>query len=83
MSDDLEAVRSRSSARAPRSASSTSDLSDVAGRISQTAETALKAETLISQARKSAEAGDRVVEMPSTPWPESSNPPNRSARSSP
>jgi len=61
LSDDIEAVRLEIERQGASVGEEHDNLSEIASRIRHTAETALKAETLISQARKSAEAGDRVV----------------------
>jgi methyl-accepting chemotaxis protein len=62
MADDLETVRSDIERQGATLGEQHSDLDDVASRIRASAETAREAETLISQARQSAEDGDRVVE---------------------
>lgn len=59
--DDIEAVRAEIERQGKTVGDEHESLAAIAGRIRVTAETALKAETLIAEARKSAEAGDRVV----------------------
>jgi len=61
LSDDLEAVRVEIERHGESVGEEHEGLAAIAGRIRLTAETALKAETLIADARTSAEAGDRVV----------------------
>ena len=62
LGDDLDAVRADIEIHGASLGGEHDTLSAVAGRIRLTAETARKAETLIAEARQSAEAGDRVVE---------------------
>lgn len=62
MADDLETVRSDIERQGAALGEQHSDLDDVANRIRASAETAREAEALISQARQSAEDGDRIVE---------------------
>ncbi|MGJ8572232.1 MAG: methyl-accepting chemotaxis protein [Hoeflea sp.] len=61
LSDDLEAVRVEIESHGENVGEEHDGLAAIASRIRLTAETALKAETLIADARLSAEAGDRVV----------------------
>ena len=61
LSDDLEAVRLEIERHGASVGEEHDGLAAIAGRIRLTAETALKAESLIADARLSAEAGDRVV----------------------
>ncbi|WP_152599642.1 globin-coupled sensor protein [Hoeflea sp. BAL378] len=62
LSDDLDQVRADIESHGASLGGEHDTLAAVAGRIRLTAETARKAETLIAEARQSAEAGDRVVE---------------------
>ncbi|MCY0149898.1 globin-coupled sensor protein [Hoeflea sp. G2-23] len=62
LSDDLEAVRADIEGYGAAIGEQHGELDAVASRIRLTGETARKAETLISEARQSAESGDRVVE---------------------
>jgi methyl-accepting chemotaxis protein len=62
MADDLETVRADIERQGAALGGQHSDFEDVASSIQASAETAREAETLISQARQSAEDGDRVVE---------------------
>lgn len=62
LSDDLESVRADIESYGSAVGGEHDTLAAVAGRIRLTAETARKAESLIAEARQSAEAGDRVVE---------------------
>ncbi len=62
MADDLETVRTDIDRQGAALGEQHNDLNDVANRIRASAETAREAETLIAQARQSAEDGDRVVE---------------------
>lgn len=59
---DIQSVRSEIESHCEAIGGEHDALAQTAGRIRLTAETARKAETLISEARQSAEAGDRVVE---------------------
>jgi len=61
LGDDIEAVRVEIQSYGVSVDEEHDGLADIAGRMSLMAETALKAENLIAEARKSAEAGDRVV----------------------
>jgi len=61
LSDDIEAVRVEIERHGASVGEEQDGLAAIADRIRLTAETALKAENLIADARKSAEAGDRVV----------------------
>lgn len=61
LSEDLEAVRVEIERHGESVGEEHDGLAAIASRIRLTAETALKAETLIADARTSAEAGDRVV----------------------
>ena len=61
LSDDLESVRIEIERHSVTVGEEHDGLAAIASRIRLTAETALKAETLIADARVSAEAGDRVV----------------------
>ena len=62
LSDDIEAVRADIERHGAAVGDEHEVLAAVAGRIRLTAETAAKAEALIGEARRSAEAGDRIVE---------------------
>ena len=59
--NDIETVRAEIESHGSAVGGEHDNLADIAGRIRLTAETARKAEGLIAEARKSAEAGDRVV----------------------
>ena len=61
LSDDIEAVRVEIERQGASVDEEHSGLAAIADRMRVTAEAALKAENLIAEARKSAEAGDRVV----------------------
>ena len=61
LGDDIETVRSQIERHGSAAGGEHDNLAAIAGRIRLTAETARKAENLIAEARKSAEAGDRVV----------------------
>ena len=62
LSDDIESVRAEIDSHGVAIGGEHDALQAVADRIRLTGETARKAETLIAEARQSAEAGDRVVE---------------------
>ena len=62
LSDDIETIRADIERHSAEIGDEHGALSAVAGRVRLTAEAARKAETLITQARQSAEAGDKVVE---------------------
>ncbi|OCW56218.1 methyl-accepting chemotaxis protein [Hoeflea olei] len=62
LGDDLERVRADIESRGVELSGEHDVLASVAGRIRVTAQTARAAETLIAEARQSAESGDRVVE---------------------
>ncbi|WP_322987722.1 globin-coupled sensor protein [Hoeflea sp.] len=62
LSDDLDSVRADIEGYGAAIGEQHGELDAVASRIRLTGETARKAETLISEARQSAESGDRVVE---------------------
>jgi len=61
LSDDIETVRVDIERHGSAVGDEHDNLADIAERIRLTAQTARKAEGLIAEARKSAEAGDRVV----------------------